>query len=79
MATSKNDAEADALASFDSLPDAAFVRVKTVAGLFSVTPVCIWNWARAGRIPAPTRLGPQVTAWNVGELRKALAALQEVA
>ena len=63
-----------ALTEFDALPDAAFVRVETVARLYSVTPNSIWRWARAETIPAPRKLGPQVTAWNVGELRQALKA-----
>lgn len=58
---------------FDALPDAAFVRVETVAALYSVTPVSIWRWSKAGLIPKPRKLGPQVTAWNVGEIRRALA------
>jgi prophage regulatory protein len=59
---------------FDALPDAAHVRVETVAALYSVTPASIWRWSRAGMIPRPRKLGPQVTAWNVGELRRALSA-----
>lgn len=61
------------LASFDALPDAAHVRVETVASLYSAAPASIWRWSRTGRIPRPRKLGPQVTAWNVGELRRALA------
>jgi predicted DNA-binding transcriptional regulator AlpA len=58
---------------FNDLPDEAYVRVDTVATLYSVAPVSIWRWAKAGRIPKPRKLGPQVTAWNVGELRRSLA------
>jgi predicted DNA-binding transcriptional regulator AlpA len=58
--------------SFSDLPDEAYVRVDTVATLYSVTPVSIWRWSRAGSIPKPRKLSPQVTAWNVGELRQAL-------
>mgnify|MGYP001557462269 CR=1 FL=1 len=79
MDTRKKDTDAAALASFDTLPDAAFVRVKTVAALLSVTPCCVWKWAREGRIPAPKRLGPQVTAWSVGDLRRARASKTEAA
>lgn len=64
---------------FSSLPDEAFVRVDTVATLFSVTPVSIWRWSKAGAIPKPRKLGPQVTAWNVGEIRRHLASIGEAA
>lgn len=60
---------ADDFAKFDGLPDTAFVRVGTVARIYSVTPATIYRWSRKRMIPAPRRLGPQVTAWNVGELR----------
>ena len=57
---------------FDQLPDAAFVGVETVAMLYSVTPATIWRWARLKKIPRPHKLGPQVTRWNVRQLRRAL-------
>lgn len=63
----------DDLKKFDGLPDAAYVRIETVAGLYAAAPASIWRWSRAGRIPKPRKLGPQVTAWNVGELRRALS------
>jgi len=66
----------DDLSRFDGLPDAAFVRVETVASLYSVTPASIWRWSRDRRIPRPRKLGPAVTAWNVGELRRALAGAE---
>jgi predicted DNA-binding transcriptional regulator AlpA len=62
-----------ALVQFDKLPDSAHVRVPTVAALNDVTPVTIWRWVREGRFPAPVKLGPNVTAWRVGDLRKGAA------
>ena len=62
-----------ALRDFDSLPAAAFVRVDTVARLYATSPSNIWRWTKKGLVPAPTKLGPQVTAWNVGALRRALS------
>lgn len=62
-----------ALATFDQLPDAAFVRLPTVAPLCGVSPPTIWRWVKAGRLPAPVKRGG-VTAWQVGALRRALAA-----
>lgn len=63
------------LQNFDSLPDAANVRDKTVAGVIGCSVPTVWRMARDGRIPRPRKLSAGVTAWNVGELRKALAAV----
>jgi predicted DNA-binding transcriptional regulator AlpA len=57
---------------FDSLPDVAMVRVPTVAALNGISIVTAWRWAKAGRLPAPVKRGG-VTAWRVGDLRKALS------
>jgi predicted DNA-binding transcriptional regulator AlpA len=56
---------------FDDLPDSAFVRLPTVKVLKSASSATIWRWVKAGRLPAPHKLSPGVTAWNVGELRRA--------
>jgi len=65
-----------AIAQFDTLPDAAYVRIATVEDLLSTSRATLWRWVKAGRIPAPKKLGPMSSAWNVGELRRALAAQQ---
>ncbi len=62
----------DALANFDRLPDSAFVRRPVVRALFQVSTATVWRWSKSSRIPSPRRLSEGVTAWNVGELRKAL-------
>jgi predicted DNA-binding transcriptional regulator AlpA len=57
-----------------SLPDpaAAFVRLPVVCALFSISPATAWRWVKKSVLPTPRRLSEAVTAWNVGELRKAL-------
>jgi len=60
---------------FDRLPDSAFVRLPTVATLWATHPATVWRKVKAGQIPQPVKLGPQTTAWRVGDLRAALAAL----
>jgi predicted DNA-binding transcriptional regulator AlpA len=64
----------DALKNFDSLPDAAHVRQPVVEALFGYSGPTVWRRVRDGRIPRPKKLSPRVTAWNVGELRRVLAA-----
>ena len=62
------------LQNFDSLPDSANVRQPVVQALFSCSPATVWRMVKRGTLPAPRKLSERVTAWNVGELRKKLAA-----
>lgn len=64
----------DALKNFDTLPDAANVRDKVVAGLVGCSIPTVWRMAKDGRLPRPRKLSDRVTAWNVGELRATLDA-----
>ncbi len=76
MATSKAAPSAipDALKNFDSLPDSANVRLPVVAALYGCSPATIFRRVKSGHIPAPRKISERVTAWNVGALRRALAA-----
>ena len=65
------------LASFDSLPDAANVDIRTVAGLYGCTVVTVWRRVAKGLIPLPRKFGGS-SRWNVGELRTSLAAAETV-
>lgn len=68
----------EALKNFDSLPDSANVRQPVLKGLLNCSDATIWRRVNDGALPQPTRLG-RMTFWNVGQLRKALASLQEIA
>jgi predicted DNA-binding transcriptional regulator AlpA len=61
-----------ALTHFDDLPDSAYVRLPVVIALFSRSASSVWRDVQAGRLPAPRKLGPRCSAWNVGELRAVL-------
>ena len=76
MATSKAAPSVlpDALKNFDSLPDSANVRLPVVAALYGCSPATIFRRVKSGHIPAPRKISERVTAWNVGALRRALAA-----
>ena len=63
----------DPVRHFDQLPDSAFVRVPTICALYGIGPATVWRWSESGRLPAPEKLGPRVSAWNVGLLRAARA------
>lgn len=64
-----------ALSHFDSLPDAAMVDVKTVAAVLGRSESSTWRDVRNGRLPRPVKTGPACTRWNVGAIRRHLAAL----
>jgi len=64
----------ESLSNFDSLPDAANVRVKVVASIVGCSTATVWRMAKRGTLPAPRRLSDRITVWNCGELRQALAA-----
>jgi predicted DNA-binding transcriptional regulator AlpA len=64
----------DALKNFDSLPDSANVRQPVVQALYGCSAATVWRMVNRGTLPAPRKLSQRITAWNVGELRKALAA-----
>jgi len=61
-----------ALAKFDSLPDAAHVRLPVVLALYACSRATAWRHVKAGLIPAPVKFSERITAWNVGVLRKHL-------
>lgn len=58
---------------FDTMSNSGFVRLPTLLGLFSCSRSTIWRWVKAGKIPAPKKLGPRVTAWNVAEIRQVIS------
>jgi predicted DNA-binding transcriptional regulator AlpA len=62
------------LLKFDTLPAAAHVKAPVVAALYGIGLASVWRWAGSGHLPAPVKLGPQATGWNVGQLREHLAA-----
>lgn len=63
---------------FDQLPDSAFVRQPIVSMLCGGTDrATLYKWVKAGKFPAPKKLSPQTSAWNVGDLRRHFASLVE--
>lgn len=70
---------ASALEGFDQLPGSAYVRIAVVQALFACSDETVRRRVKAGTIPAPRKLGPRHTAWQVGELRRCLQGLAHVA
>lgn len=65
------------LATFDTLPSAAFVKRPVVQALWgNICDFEVDRLEKAGRLPRRIKLGTRVNGWQVGALRSALAALQ---
>lgn len=64
----------EALANFDKLPDSAYIRLPVMKGLYGVSSASIWRGVKNLTVPKPCKLTQRTTAWNVGQVRAALAA-----
>ena len=62
----------EALKNFDLLPGSANVRQPVVQALFACSASTLWRMVQRGTLPAPRKITPHISAWNVAELRKAL-------
>jgi predicted DNA-binding transcriptional regulator AlpA len=61
------------LARFPVLPDDAVVKQPVVQALYPVSDFQLWKLVRAGRFPAPEKIGARSIGWRVGPLREFLA------
>lgn len=69
------------------LPETGFLRLPQIignpkAGIPPIIPVgksCWWAGVKAGRFPAPVKLGQRVTAWRVEDIRELIGASREAA
>jgi len=63
----------------DGMPETGFVRIRDFVGPGRPLPVCratFYNWANAGLIPKPIKIGPRASALAVEDARKILADLR---
>ena len=60
------------LALFDYKPDDSFVSFKVLCALFSRSPSSGVRDVKAGRLPAPVKVGSNSNGYNVGAVRKKL-------
>lgn len=63
----------EALATFDHLPNSAFIRLPVLKGLYGISAASCWRGVKNGTIPKPSKLSERCTAWNVGLIRADLA------
>jgi len=60
----------------NDLPDALFVREKQVLAMVPITDATLWRWVKAGKFPAPLKLGPGTTAWRLSDVKRWAEGIQ---
>lgn len=60
------------LPNLDALPASAMLSAADLSDMFRVSLNTVWRWSKAGRLPAPVKLGPNSTRWRAGDVREAL-------
>lgn len=57
---------------FDYLPDSAFIRLNQMIDtrLTPFSASTVWRKVKRGEFPPPTRLSENITAWQVGDIRR---------
>ncbi len=51
---------------------------KTRKGRLPVSPATWWRWVAEGKAPAPFKLGPNTTVWDLDELEQFIAERAEM-
>ena len=66
---------------FPDLPDFAFVRADVLfdEGLLPFSKATLWRLVKAQKFPAPAKISGNITAWEVGAVRRWLCALAKEA
>ena len=68
------------------LPETGFLRLPQIIGdpkanppIPAVIPVgksCWWNGVKTGRFPAPVKISPRVTVWDVQDIRELVTSFR---
>jgi len=71
-----------------ALPQIGFLRLWHIIGdpkakppippIVPVSNSTIWAWVKEGRFPAPVKIGPRTTAWDVRDVRRWLDECSEI-
>ena len=51
---------------------------KTKSGRLPVSPATVWRWVKEGKFPAPFKLGPNTTVFDLDQVEAFLAQQAEV-
>ncbi|MET0014474.1 MAG: AlpA family phage regulatory protein [Sedimenticola sp.] len=68
-----------------ALPKEGFVREKAligdkkkgIPGILSFGHTTLWTKTKAGKFPKPVKLGPNITAWRVEDIREYIDSAME--
>jgi len=52
---------------------AELASTKSKPGRLPVSAATLWRWVKEGTFPAPFKLGPNTTVWNVDEVEAHIA------
>lgn len=66
-------ASAESVQNFDLLPDSALIDLPSLMRLACTSRPTVYRWIKAGRLPAPRKVGSQKIFWSVREIRDFLA------
>lgn len=56
----------------------AYLRLsQIVPAILPVSRVTVWRWIKAGRFPAPLKLGDKVVVWKVSTVREWMATSEK--
>jgi predicted DNA-binding transcriptional regulator AlpA len=64
------------ISAFDELPNSALLSMAEISSLASRSHPSIWRDVKAGRLPAPIKLGPTSARWLVSDIRRYLVGQQ---
>jgi predicted DNA-binding transcriptional regulator AlpA len=69
--------KASAHTTFDALPDAALIQIRTLVNfkVLPYSPTTIWRKCRDGSFPKGIKVSPGITAWRVGDIRRYLESI----
>jgi len=59
------------------LPQEGFVRLPQVLHVLGIGKTTFWEGIKAGRFPAPIKLGPRMSVWKVEDIRSLISRIAE--
>lgn len=67
------------MANYPTLPETGFVRLSVILALIPVSKSTFWAKVKSGEFPRPYKLGPNITAWRVEDIRSLISSFAQCA
>lgn len=58
------------------LAETGFIRLPDILEILPIGKSTWWNGIKSGRYPKPVKLGPNITAWRVEDIRGLIESFQ---